>query len=193
MEPSQRYTNSPTPPLPIRNPYRTSHWDAPLPDSYTSPDLIVRPLFSGRTTTPSFKHESLPQPTARPFSSLSSTTSSSRNSCSSFASYASSSSSSSTTAVSGPGSICRPPTSQSYAFPPPDIYDWGNEWDPAHAPTPRLRRKKSPKTATLRDLRERGSDVCLRRVCEEEVERYLSGGLFGRGRWGEGLGRVEEE
>lgn len=64
------------------------------------------------------------------------------------------------------------------------MYDWGNGWDPAHAHAPpgqRLRRTKSPRGETLRDLRERGSDVCLRRVCEVQVERYLRGEIWGRG------------
>lgn len=37
----------------------------------------------------------------------------------------------------------------------------------------------------MRDLRARGSDVCLKRVCEVGVEWYVSGGL--------GLGGVLEE
>ncbi|KAF9733166.1 hypothetical protein PMIN06_010256 [Paraphaeosphaeria minitans] len=193
MEIAERLTNSPTPPLPVRNPNHRYAQPKPafaLPNS--SARLVPKPLSSKRSALPllqiHIEVQQIPDWSSRS-SSQSSGPPSPTSSFRSFASYASS-----VTTVSGPGSLRERPPSQEYAFPPPDVCNWGNEWEPSHAPTqPRLRRTKTPKKETLRDLRAKGSDVCLQRVYEQQLELYLNGALFPRAKWKDGLGCVEEE
>ncbi|KAF2445581.1 hypothetical protein P171DRAFT_430978 [Karstenula rhodostoma CBS 690.94] len=192
MEVTERLVNSPTPPLPVRNP---NHRYPPRKAAFAVPNssakLIPKPLFSKRSRlSPLEIHievQEFPDWSSRS-SSQSSGPPSPTFSFTSFASYASSA-----TTVSGPGSIRERPASQEYLFPPSDICNWGNEWEPSHAPKPRLRRIKTPKKETLRDLRAKGSDVCLQRVYEQQLELYLNGALFPRTKWKYGLSCVEEE
>ncbi|KAK7184590.1 hypothetical protein DPSP01_009007 [Paraphaeosphaeria sporulosa] len=193
MEVTERLTNSATPPLPVRNPNRRySQRKTAFVVPNSSAKLVPKPLFSKRSGIPPLQiHIEVQE--ILDWSSRSSSQSSGppspTSSFRSFASYASS-----VTTVSGPGSVRERPISQEYAFPPLDICNWGNEWEPSHAPTnPRLRRTKTPKKETLRDLRAKGSDMCLQRVYEQQLELYLNGALFPRTKWKDDLGCVEEE
>ena len=195
MDDAERLTHSSRPPLPVRNPrHRYAQWNAHPMVSENLDDLVPRPLFSeraGRRPTRIYVEvqdlHSLLGPSSSQLSIPSSPTASFR----SFTSYASSESSIST--VSGPRSLSRTPKPQSYPFPPPDVCNWGNDGDPSPAPTPKLRRIKSPKKETLRDLRAKGSDVCLQRVYEQQLELYLQGALFPRQKWKDDLTCLDEE
>jgi hypothetical protein len=190
MEGTER---SSTPPLPVRNPnHRFPQRNPSFAVPNTSAKLAPKPLFSKRSELPpvqmTIEVRDMTDCSSRP-SSQSSGPPSPTTSFKSFASYASSA-----TTVSGPGSIRERPTSQDYyQSPPPSVCNWGNEWEPCYAPTPRLRRTKTPKTETLRDLRAKGSDMCLQRVYEHQLELYLNGTLFPRMKWKDDLGCVEEE
>lgn len=192
MEVTERLTNSPTPPLPVRNPnHRYSRRNTAFAVPNSSAKLVPKPLFSKRSGLPRLQiHiqvQDISDWSSRPCSHSSSPTSPTT-SFRSFASYASSA-----TTVSGPGSTRERPVSQEYMFPPSDICNWGNEWEPSHAPKPRLRRTKTPKEETLRDLRAKGSDVCLQMVYEQQLTLYLNGALFPRTKCNDVLGCVEEE
>lgn len=192
MEATERFTRSPTPPLPARNPDHRYLQRKRTTVAYRDADkLFPSPLFSKRTGMPPVKIHIEVQEiydwSSRP-SSQSTGPPSPTASVHSFASYASS-----VSTVSGPGSLSGRPTSRDYSFPPPDVCNWGNEWEPSQAPKPRLRRTKTPKKETLRDLRARGSDACLQRVYEQQLALYLNGALFSRTKWKDGLGCLEEE
>lgn len=196
MEVTERLTNSPTPPLPVRNPnHRYIQQNSAFYAPNSSARLVPKPLFNKRNgLSPLQIHiEAQDAPDWISFSSSqSSGPLSPTSSFKSFASYASS-----VTTVSGPGSIRERPVSREYAFPPEDVCNWGNEWEPYRyqtpSKTPRLRRTKTPKKVTLRDLRAKGSDVCLQRVYEQQLELYLNGALFPRAKRKDDLGCVEEE
>lgn len=194
-EPERCFKRGPTPPLPVRNPDRRhSNRNYPLVAPNSSARMTPKPLFSKRTGLPPMRihvqvHDS--GYTSHPSSAQSSGPSSPSASCRSFASYASSASSAST--VSGPGSVSNTPRSRGCSFPPADVCNWDNEWDLSHNPNPRLRRTKTPKRETLRELRAKASEACLQRAYEQQVELYLNGALFPRAKWKANLGYLEEE
>ncbi|KAF2244563.1 hypothetical protein BU26DRAFT_80211 [Trematosphaeria pertusa] len=190
------FTPSPTPPLPMRNPnHRYPHGAPPplppLPDSGSKLELVPKPLFARKRRLPPNAiqvtiHEipRLPSPSKGDTPSSPTT---------SFRSSGSTVSSSSSPPTSVPSSPTSRPRSFTYSFPPPDVANWGNEWEPFYVPKHSLRRKPSPKRDTLRSLRAKESEACLQRVYDQQLEAYLNGSIFPRAKRKDDLGILEEE
>lgn len=192
------FTPSPTPPLPARNPsHGNAYWDFRLKAPYSAVSLVPPPLFSEVTKLSSFMHEEEEDEddddtldsSSRPTSFGSSVPSSPTPSFQSFTTYASSIH----TVAPVFGSVSPRPTRPLYSSPPTEIRSWGYKRVPSHAPPPRLRRRKTPRNKTLRELRTKESERCLQRVYDHQLELYLNGALFPRARRKEGLNCLEEE
>ena len=169
------YPTSPTPPLPIRNPshhYHQHHHDLPpIPKSPSTAGLIPPPLFTRRRRT--FIAPDAIRVAVLEISSHSTPPQSPRSSTSSWH-HASPSSSPSLSAPTSPNAR---PRSYSAAFSSSSFTTsaWGPQ--PLSSP-PILRRKPSPKMATLRALRAKESDACLQQIYDRQTCAYLDGTLF---------------
>ncbi|KAF2477905.1 uncharacterized protein BDR25DRAFT_299656 [Lindgomyces ingoldianus] len=165
---------SPTPPLPIRHPshhlHPHNHPLPPIPESPSTIRLVPPPLFSRRTY---HGREAIHVAVLEiPNLSLSSNTSSSLSPSSPRSSISWTSYSPPTSAPGSPTTRAR---SLSYPSSPPSIYA-ATVWDaiPHHS----LRRKPSPKRESLRAIRAKESDACLKRIYERQTSAYLDGTMF---------------
>ena len=159
-----------TPPLPPRSVYRDSF----PPRSPRDAELIPKPLFSGRTDLPPTSLHGLTHTTPRrpskprtPLPTLS-TISDELNA-----------------SPSKPGLSSSRPSPQSFVSrhwlsPQPTAIDSDSNWKPLPLSRRILRRKRSPKTETLRALRAKESDASLQKVYSRQLDAYLNGTLFDR-------------
>jgi len=201
----------PTPPLPIRNPRHRYRFHSrsihtteqlsppgpnllpPIPDSPSTVGLVPQPLFSRsrrRRTfiAPDAIRVAVLEIPAHPYPNTQSTSPSS--SSSSPSSPGSSPKSASSRPEWSPSSspdsspTSRPRSLSSYSA-TSSSFSTASAWDCWAAPVtpamPTLRRKPSPKMATLRALRAKESDACLQRICGSGVDAYLEGRLGGNG------------
>lgn len=171
--PTNYYYDKPLPPVPYGNAF-----DIEV-------ELVPKPLFSRPTVLPpTCAAYAVVEPQSPLYVPSISSTSMSRSSSlqSSRRSVASSMSSVSASWSSEPASPYSQRRSLELTCTSPSTVWYMPACTPEPQPRRPLRRRVSPTHDTLRSLRAKESDACLQRVCDEQVDAYLSGTLFSRAR-----------